>query len=153
MDNGGVRNLGKDMEDYLIEGMVGSLETKPDERRKYLGTIRERVIVALTHGQVREKGPYIDELQKIMKEHSKAKMFLNGSIEYQSLSPYVKLATKQNLPYTITMNGDYNSDLGLVLAYDHAIDKENIMLTINNEPDLEDEQEESGIKKFFDKLF
>lgn len=147
--------MGKDIEDYLTEGMVGPLETKPDERRKYLGTIRERVIVALTHGQVREKGPYIDELKKIMKEHSKAKMFLNGNIEYRSLSPYVKLATKLNMPYTITMNGDYNSDLGLVLAYDHAIDKENIMLTIENqsEEDDDDEQEESGIKKFLDKLF
>ncbi len=37
---------------YLQQGMYGPLQTKPDERHLFLGSPRERVIIALTKGQV-----------------------------------------------------------------------------------------------------
>ncbi|WP_316252510.1 DUF1694 domain-containing protein [Bacillus aquiflavi] len=43
------------VDDYLQKGIYGQKEIKPDERRKFLGTLRERVIVALKQSQVREK--------------------------------------------------------------------------------------------------
>ena len=43
------------VEDYLKQGMYGPKETNPDERRKYLGTLRERIEMALTKAQVMEK--------------------------------------------------------------------------------------------------
>ena len=42
------------VDEVLQQGIYGALETKPDERRKYLGTIRERIIVALKKSQVAE---------------------------------------------------------------------------------------------------
>lgn len=144
--------MGKEIDDYIKEGIYGTPETKPDERRKYLGTIRERVIVALTHKQVRESGRNKNELLKIIREHPKAKMFLNGNIEYRALSPYIKVAKEQHIPYSLTMNGDYNSDIGLLLAYDDAIDKEDIRLPVSEEKD-EETHEESGIRKLFDQWF
>jgi uncharacterized protein YueI len=146
---GGVR-MSKDVEDYLQEGMLGVLENKPDERRKYLGTLRERVVVALTQGQVRESGIYKESLQSLMKEHLNTKLILNGNMDYSSLSEYIKLADQYNIPYTMTVNSDYNSEFGLLLAYDYAIDKEEIMLNENNDSD---DTEEKGIKKFLDKLY
>ncbi|MBM6619596.1 YueI family protein [Bacillus suaedaesalsae] len=144
----------KDIEDYITEGIAGPLETKPDERREYLGTIRERVIIALKQGQVREKNLYITDLEKIMKQYPTAKMFLNGNMEYRALSPFVKLASDLNIPYTLSVNGEYNSDFGLVLATDHAIDLEDISLSVNKkENEYEDDDDDSPLKRFFDKLF
>ena len=40
------------LDQYLQQGMYGPRETKPDERRLFLGSLRERVIIALTKGQV-----------------------------------------------------------------------------------------------------
>lgn len=40
---------------YLQQGIYGTPETKPEERNKFLGTLRERIELALTNGQVRQK--------------------------------------------------------------------------------------------------
>ena len=36
-----------DLDEYLKQGMYGTKETNPDERRQFLGTIRERIEVRL----------------------------------------------------------------------------------------------------------
>jgi uncharacterized protein YueI len=144
--------MSKDVEDFLQEGLLGPLENKPDERRKYLGTLRERIVVALTQSQVRRFDAYKEPFEEIMKKHPNTKVFLNGNMDYSSLSDYIKLANQQNIPYTMTVNADYNSEFGLILAYDYAIDKEEILLKVDKDNELT-ETEENGIKKFFDKLF
>jgi uncharacterized protein YueI len=145
--------MGKDLDDYLQEGLLGPLENKPDERRKYLGTLRERVIVALTHAQVRELDLYKDEIEKVMKENPETNLFLNANIDYLTLSEYIKIADQLNIPYTMTVNTEYNSEFGLVLAYDYAIDKEEIMLHVNGEKKDSEENKDKGLKRFLDKLF
>ncbi len=49
-----------DVEDYLTQGIHGAKETNPDERRKFLGTLRERVEIALIQGQVMEESIYLE---------------------------------------------------------------------------------------------
>ena len=46
------------VEEVLQQGIHGPLETKPDERRKFLGTLRERIIVSLKKSQVAEADIY-----------------------------------------------------------------------------------------------
>ena len=36
------------LEEYLEQGIHGKKEINPEERRKFLGTIRERIVIALT---------------------------------------------------------------------------------------------------------
>ena len=47
------------IDDYLNQGIYGTKETNPDERRQFLGTLRERIEVALTQGQVMEEKVYL----------------------------------------------------------------------------------------------
>jgi uncharacterized protein YueI len=47
-------------------------------------------------------------------------------MDYQYLGKYIKLAMSHNIPYKIVLNKDHNSDLGLVLAENNAINKEEI---------------------------
>lgn len=116
------------VDEVLQQGIHGPLETKPEERRKFLGTLRERIIVALKKSQVREKDIY-PQIEQSMKKNKTARLFLNGSLRYGDLSKYVKLATKYKLDYTIVTNKEHETDIGLVLAMDQAIDQPEIYIT------------------------
>lgn len=136
------------VDEVLQQGIYGALETKPDERRKYLGTLRERIIVALKKNQVGETEIY-PEVEQSMRENQQAHLFLNGNMNYEVLSKYVKLATKYKLDHTIVTNKEHDSEIGLVLAMDHAIDKEEIYIT-NKEPAQPEVKKNKGI---FAKIF
>jgi uncharacterized protein YueI len=118
------------VEEVLKQGIYGVLETKPEERRKFLGTLRERIIVALYKNQVREKKVY-PQIEKRMKENPQAHLFLNGNVNYSELSKYVKLAKKYNIKHTIVTNKEHDTEIGLVLAMEYAIDREEIFITKN----------------------
>lgn len=119
---------GPNVEDYLQQGIHGQKEINPDEKRKFLGTFRERVILALTQSQVREKGVY-QEVEDALKANHKAKLLLNGNMDYSFLSKYTKLSNKYDVEYTIVTNKEHDSDIGLVIAHEYAVDKEDIYIT------------------------
>ncbi|MBS4199588.1 YueI family protein [Bacillus sp. FJAT-49732] len=120
------------VDDYLQKGMYGVKEIKPEERRKFLGTIRERIVVALTKSQVMEKGVYPEVIQ-LMKEHPRATLLLNGDLDYSYLSEYIHKARSNHIQFSIVANKNYDTNIGLVLTYDHAIDKEEIYIQKNKE--------------------
>jgi uncharacterized protein YueI len=113
------------VDDVLKEGMYGPKEIKPEEKRQFLGTYRERVIIALKIGQVAQQRVY-PQVEQNMKEHPTSHLFLNGHISYEQLSKYVKLANKYKIENTIVTNKEHDTDIGLVLAMGYAIDKEDI---------------------------
>ena len=114
------------MDDYLKQGIYGPKETNPDERRKFLGTIRERIEVALTQSQVMEKVIY-PEVEQKMKNYSETHLFLNGHLDYSYLSKYIKKANQYKINYTIVTNKEYNSEIGLVLAHEKLLIKKIFM--------------------------
>lgn len=145
---------GPDIDDYLNKGMYGPLQTKPDERRRFLGTLRERVIIALTKVQIREEGIY-PEVEEALKGNPEANLFMNGNMTYSYLSKYMKLAQKYNIEPSIVTNKDYDSELGLVLAADFAIDKEDIYVVKNDNKSAKGEKPgaKKGLLSFFSGIF
>ncbi|WP_071396339.1 YueI family protein [Bacillus tuaregi] len=138
------------VEEYLQQGIHGPKETNPDERRKYLGTLRERIEVALTQGQVMEEEIYSDVEQE-MKEHPQTHLYLNGQIDYRFLSKYIQKANQYKIEFTIVTNKEHQTDIGLILAHSNAVDKENIFVT--RKPAVPEVQEEKkGVFSFFKKL-
>lgn len=138
------------VEDYLQQGIYGQKEINPDEKRKFLGTFRERVIIALTQSQVRENDIY-QEVADAIKANGEAKLLLNGNMAYSYLSKYTKLGNQYGVEYTIVTNKDYNSELGLVLADAHAIDKEEIY--VSHKKVKYEEKKEKGMFSIFKKVF
>jgi len=115
------------VEDYLEQGIHGPKEINAGERREYLGTLRERVVIVLKRSQVFETNVY-PEIEQMMKQYPRSNLFLNGQMDYQYLGKYIKLAMSHDIPYKIVLNKDHNSDLGLVLAESNAINKEEIYI-------------------------
>lgn len=140
------------IDDILQQGIYGPKETKPDERRKFLGTIRERIVVALTQPQVREKGIY-KQVEDSLKENRQARLYLNGHIEYSVLSKYTKVASNYDVQYTIVTNKNHNSEIGLVLAYDHAIDKEEIYVKKDIPVATPEESNKKSLFTIFSRFF
>ncbi|WP_026585035.1 YueI family protein [Bacillus sp. J33] len=119
--------MAENIDDYLQQGIHGQKQTKPDERRKFLGTLRERIVIALKQPQVREDGVY-PQVEEALKANSQAHLYLNGNMSYPYLSKYIKLASKYKVEYTIVTNKEHNSEIGIVLAHDYAIDKPEIFV-------------------------
>ncbi|MYL51294.1 DUF1694 domain-containing protein [Halobacillus litoralis] len=139
-----------DMEDYLQEGIYGSRQTKPGERKQYLGTLRERVLIALTKGQVmQEQGQ--EKLTDLMKSYQDAKLLLNGDVSYRFLSPYMDLADEHNIHHSTVSNQETQSEFGAVLTLDYAIEKEHI--TVEEQKEDEQSSDQNGWTGFFKSLF
>jgi len=133
------------LEDYLQKGMYGAKEINPAERIQFLGSLRERVVVALKQSQVMETSVY-KEIEEAMKTNKRAKLYLNGHLDYSYLSKYIKVANQVNMEYTIVTNKDGDTEIGLLIAYDHAIDTENIYVE-NKGDDLHEDNSSHHVEK------
>lgn len=142
----------KNVDDYLTEGMYGVRLPKEEERRKYLGTLRERIVIALTKGQVMSDSG-LKKLEEAMQQHPKARLIMNGQVSYRFLKEEKALAAKYNIPHTTVTDEESKTDIGAVLTYDYAIDKEEIFITEEKPNTAELQEEESSflstIKRWF----
>lgn len=117
--------VNKNVEDYLQEGIHGQKQNKPEERNMFLSTLRERVEIALTIGQVMQTSVY-PEIKDRISSSQGLTLYVNGNIAYPHLSKYISLANEKQVPFTIVQNKDANTPIGLVLAHNIAIEKEQI---------------------------
>src|SRR5699024_1248549 len=95
----------KKVEDYLNDGIYGPRKPKQAERNHYLGTLRERIVLVLTKGQVMS-GKALRQLEKAMQEYPDAKLLLNGHIPSRFYKREKGLAKKYDIPYTSVTNKD-----------------------------------------------
>lgn len=139
----------KKVEDYLNEGIYGTQKPKQAERNHYLGTLRERIVLVLTKGQVMSDKA-LRQLEKAMQEFPNATLLINGNIPHRFYKHEAELAEKYDIPYTSITNMDADdSDIGAILTYDHAIDKEDIFV---DDQDLIVEKESDKPTSLFAKL-
>ncbi|OZU88909.1 hypothetical protein CIL03_07765 [Virgibacillus indicus] len=132
----------KSVDDYLTEGIYGTRRPKEAEREQFLGTLRERIVLALTKGQVMsDKG--LNALEEAMKKNKGAELLINGQVAYKFLKEEKALAKKYNIAYTTITDNENETDIGAVLTYDHAIDKEEIFMKEQETEEYEKEPEKS----------
>lgn len=143
---------GPNLDDYMKKGVYGEKEIKKEEKLRFLGTFRERVIAVLTKAQVRETFVY-KEIEDLMKKHKGVKLLLNGEIHYDDLSKYIRMANKHHIPFSIYDHQEYSTDIGLVLAYDYAIDKKDIFIERKQKNKLEHKTKQSKLKNILKKVF
>ncbi|MBC1341280.1 DUF1694 domain-containing protein [Listeria welshimeri] len=143
--------MAENIDDYLEKGMYGAKEINPAEKKKYLGTYRERVLVALTKEEVLTQ-EYLPELEKAILENNDSKLLLNGLLHYNSLRPYIKLAEKCKHEFSIVSRLEGETDIYLVLACQKAVNKEDIHL-YKEEPVEQEEEEPVSLLEKVRKLF
>ncbi|WP_053217531.1 YueI family protein [Virgibacillus senegalensis] len=143
----------RNMEDYLEEGLYGAKQTKPAERKKYLGTLRERILLALKKSQVMQQQGFA-ELEAEMKAHPNAKLLLNGKINSRFFKAYKKLAKQHNIAYTSVTNNEADTDIGAVLTSNSAVDRESIFVEEKEQQSASQQKDTpQGVKARFKKWF
>ncbi|PZG32720.1 DUF1694 domain-containing protein [Listeria ivanovii] len=143
--------MAENIDDYLEKGMYGAKEINPAEKKKYLGTYRERVLVALTKEEVLSQ-QLLSELEKAILESPDSKLLLNGLLHYNSMRPYIKLAEKCKHKFSIVSRLEGETEFYLVLACQKAINKEDIHL-YKEASQVETEEEPVSLLEKVRKLF
>jgi len=137
----------KSVDDYLIDGIYGAKRPKEAEREKYLGTLRERIVIVLTKGQVMTDNS-IKQLEEAIQEYPDSRLLVNGDIAYRFSQKEKAIANKYNIPITVVSNEGTDTDIGAILTYDYAIDKKDIFIKQEEEEKKEDPESESNPSLF-----
>ncbi|MDR1567134.1 MAG: YueI family protein [Streptococcaceae bacterium] len=133
------------IEEKLEQGIYGKPQLKPDEYRQYLGTFRERVILAMNHQAV-EKTCYCNQfiklLQQLKDEYNPLCLKINDKLAGNVKAKYLKAAANLEIPATIIPeNATSNIEpYALVLHSDHAVNQQVIDIE-KRYPNLEDKSE------------
>ncbi|MFL2028671.1 DUF1694 domain-containing protein [Loigolactobacillus zhaoyuanensis] len=116
-----------DLESQLKSRMTGTPQTKPDERRQYLGSLRERVLLKVSVAQLNDSRT-LPAFKQAATHFTDAKLLLNGKLT-ATLKPYLQYATQNNLTFTM-VNDDSASTatdaVALLLVASVAVDQSNI---------------------------
>lgn len=142
----------KNVDDYLTEGMYGVRRPKEHERMRFLGTLRERIVIALSIGQVMSDSG-LKKLEEAMQQHPNTKLILNGHVSYRFLREEKKLANRYHIPYTTVTNEDAKTEIGAVLTYDYAINKEEIFIKEEPKDKREEKEKDKSFLSVIKRLF
>lgn len=114
--------------DRIETAIHGTPKLHPDEQRKYLGTFRERVEVAVTVAEIKQ-ADYVDALTQAFAAHPDNQLFINGNLEQDLIGPYIKAASHANIKFTIKTDDIYRTaddNYALVFTAATAINQDDI---------------------------
>lgn len=100
-------------------------QTKPDERRKYLGSLRERVLIRMTNADI--ENPKLTNLFILhFKDYIDYNLLINGKINDQFLNQVETNCGKFNISFTIVNNETAKTDpndTAILVISQNAINK------------------------------
>ncbi len=109
------------LEKKVMEGVYGEPELKKEEKNRFLGEFKERVIRCLNYDQVVEPGTYSEILQAI--KHPQAeKLIIDRKVNLDRAHDYIELARQHNVSFKMIDSPDLKGDVALVVAGNEAVD-------------------------------
>lgn len=113
-------NSTNDRIDQAMRG--GSPKIDPDQQRKYLGTFRERVDLAV---KIQDMGDSraIKDTETEIKKHPHYTLVINGDLDDNLTAPYMKIASNTNTHFDMESNKDYFTkpdSYGVIYRTDHT---------------------------------
>lgn len=82
--------MSDELQNHMNKGMYGTPQINPDERRKYLGTFRERVDVVITFEELNNPESLLD-LSQEMSIHPDFRLIINGQVDAASFPNWSSL--------------------------------------------------------------
>ncbi|MGQ5709188.1 DUF1694 domain-containing protein [Lactobacillus sp. PSON] len=149
----------EDLNDRLKQSSLGgSPQTKPDERRRFLGSLRERVFVRMNNTEIHD--PKLNELfLKHIDDYKGYTVLINGNIDDDAFLGKVEAAcSKNNIPFTLVNNETAKTgpeDTAILVVAKNAINKMRIEIGQVYPPEMPKTELTAPEKKhgFFHHLF
>lgn len=120
----------KEVQDYLEKGLYGSPQIKPDEKRKYLGTFRERIYLSMTIAEM-DNPRNLTYFKEELATHPNHQVLINAAVASTIQNSYMIATQKANESFKIvdTENQSEPDAIGLVYAAETAVNIEPISVT------------------------
>lgn len=113
-------NQQDDLGRTLSAGIHGTPELRPDEKRRYLGFFRERVIQAVTYDQIRTKEG-LGVMLEALKDKRGIELVIHQDVRGAAM-PLIVQAKRQGLDFTIVSNPNFIGEVAVVLVAKDAVD-------------------------------
>lgn len=105
------------LEEYLMNGLTGTPELKKEEKKKYLGEFKERVILAVETKELQDNClKQIDDMVK--KDASIDKIIVNSALKNTIRIQCMKMAKHHKRDFKLV---ESDTSIGIVLASNTAI--------------------------------
>lgn len=149
----------KNVQDYLDNALYGAPEIKPDEKRKYLGTFRERVVFIMTLSEA-EQVSYQSFCQDKFKEYPSGTLLINANSPLTIQNRLMQQAQQAHVNFRMVdtdIKQLKTEDIVIVFAVETAINLEDISVKITNQrkkrEDSNKQETDSKKSNFFKRLF
>lgn len=124
------------LEEVIEQGIYGPPELKSEEKIRYLGEYRERILIALTKDQVEEPGVY-PEVISALRDIRASKLVMRRDVDLERARDYLDLAKKMKIAFKRVDSPKLKGDIGLVVASSSAVDIPEIITKDRNSRLLE----------------
>ena len=116
------RRSGKDdrLKKTVLAGIHGPPELRPDEKRRFLGFFRERVIEAVTFGQIRTKEGR-EAITTALKDSRAARLVIHQEARSRSMA-LITEAQKKGVPFTVVSDPTFRGEVAVLVAANDAAD-------------------------------
>lgn len=137
-----------DVQDYLEKGMYGAPQLKPEEKRQYLGTFRERIFLTMTIAEMADK-KNITHFKQELTDNPQQQVLINAAVDFPIQNDYMIAAQKAKCPFKIVDTENQNSPeaIGLVYASETAVNLETVDVTKKYQTVLQQKKTESPKSK------
>lgn len=118
----------KNVQDYLDNSIYGTPEIKADEKKKYLGTYRERVVFIMTLIETEQTG-YNSFCQEKFQQYANGTLLINANLPLASQNKLIKTAQQSTIDFRMVDTDETKlapDDIVIVFSVDTAIDLEDI---------------------------
>lgn len=117
-----------DVNERLTNAMHGTPQTLPDQRRHYLGSLRERVVLAIKIKELQDERT-LRLFKQHLQDYDGKTALVNGKVTRQLISPYMQTLAQANFPFTLVNKPEtpYDAEaIALLIVADKAVDQKEI---------------------------
>lgn len=149
--------MADNLNERLEQSSHGPLQTKPDERHRFLGSLRERVYLKMTIKDLGDPAN-LEIFLKHINDYKVYQILINGKMPQNETIDQIEAAcAKENIPFTLVSDESAQTNLdsaAILVVAKSAINKERIELKQVYPPEFPKEELATPKKEvFWHKLF
>ena len=121
-----------ELEQTVASGVQGGWELNKEEKSRFLGEFRERVLIALTKEKVEAPGTFPEVIEAI-KDPEAEKLIIDRSVDMGVAREYIQLAREYNLSFKKVSSPEFKGPIKLVIVSDGAVNRSSIAVQTREE--------------------
>ncbi|SDJ89817.1 YueI family protein [Natronincola ferrireducens] len=122
-----------ELERTIEFALKGTPQIKPEEKKKWLGEFRERIILGLTMEDAR-KPEALSAVRKGLQDPMGEMLIVNNNIPMDIMINYMKLAKEMDKEYKSIATNEKEA-MGVVVASRSAVEREDVIFEIKELPE------------------